>query len=70
MTDKQAIQLTYWDAIEPKVSSLWQGYTPDISDETAADAFRAKYGYEPKKQKRYASILLVGPIFEEEDTNV
>lgn len=64
MTD-DAVQLTYWDALVPKVSDLWQAYTPDMDDEEAKKLFEAKYGYKPPGQKRYASILLVGPIFEE-----
>ena len=69
MTDN-AVQLTYWDALTTKTSGLWQAYTPDVSDEKAKELFEKKYGYVPEGQKRYASVLLVGPIFEEEDTNV
>lgn len=59
------VQLTYWNALAPSVSDLWQAYTPDLDDEKAKKLFEAKYGYKPSSQKRYASILLVGPIFEE-----
>jgi len=60
-----AVQLTYCDALTTKTSGLWQAYTPDLSDEKAKELFEKKYGYSPKGQKRYASVLLVGPIFEE-----
>jgi len=64
------IQLDYWDVIttgkKDDDNPLWQGYTPDISDEKAVEDFIKKYGYEPEKQKRDDACVLVGPIFEED----
>jgi len=66
MDEQEVIrQLTYWSLSKEEDSPLWQGYTPDIIDLKAIELFEQKYGYKPKTQKRYASILLVGPIFEE-----
>lgn len=63
MTDDAII--TYWSLPSKNDAPLWQAYTPDMSDAMAIEEFQKKYGYVPEAQKRYASVLLVGPIFEE-----
>ena len=42
---------------------IWQGYSPDTSDEEAIRLFELKHGYKPLTLTRYhKSALLAGPI--------
>lgn len=46
--------------------TLWQGYTPDMSDADIRTAYERKYGVLPMEVLRSASIVLVGPVIEKE----
>jgi len=59
------MQIDYW-SIKEEDKPLWQGYTPDMGDKEAEEAFIKKHGYKPGEQKRYDSCILVGPIFEDD----
>jgi len=60
------LQITYWDFLlsDKDPAPLWQGYTPDMTDEEATLAFAKKYGYNPEELLRYDSCILIGPVVE------
>lgn len=44
--------------------TIWQGYSPDMSDADIRAAYQRKYGVLPMEVLRQASIVLCGPVNE------
>lgn len=42
--------------------TLWQGYSPDMTDEAIRAAYTVKYGSHPRELLRQVSIVLCGPV--------
>lgn len=44
--------------------TIWQGYSPDMSDDAIRDRFMVKYGYGAQEVLRGPSIVLAGPVIQ------
>ena len=42
--------------------TLWQGYSPDMTDDAIRAHFTEKWGYAPAEVLRQSSIVLAGPV--------